>query len=1156
MAVVRLKLANGRQTWGDASNPEVIKEIEKQYNSKVVEADGKKFASGGLTEKQQEKVGKVMHEFKEGKLHSGSKEGPIVKDRKQAIAIALSEANNSPKYTTGGKIQVDAYDEEKYPSGIEYLRSIITKYFGPKNIHYSSADWGGIDNWTIIGTKHYGIFIVIDDNQNVILMLREFDEQSDENVDTEIAQADPDDTNGLEKLFEKAMKIKNNQAEYGVRVRKKSSPITDEAIYNDLLDEREDLRKLANEVTTRMPNDANHEDRKALASNLNYEANQLVSINKQFLPNLSNFAERGTKTNTMNERVAEVNELIKQGNEKGIEVTNKSSTWQSPMKYKPFTYSNGVLYEQYEELDLYKANKGQGREWKLVKNKYTKSGDGVETQRAVLTDVARMYRNALKSIEKYGYYDEGGATGEMKMLWYVTDANNNVKNISTSKEKAEVFLANSLKYNGAINYVKVPLSDWNAEKINTSNIKQIAKKFWQKYEDGGQTGGTSDSSMPGMDDVFLGGTMASSMAKRGKKVTEKMYKIVDIDGAGDNKVYSASDIIDYANTITYYERMDNDEPEITDFALAKKVIEMEGDYKVKQVAMNGTMTELSDLYFVKDKHGNRTGIYNQSELERSSLKKLDRNEEQTIQDFMQNSIAGDIFEGEGFTIENLGHDIMATGGVINGHPYLHYDEVEGNYMLKNAILVKKPITKYQKEVEPDYFIVQLTYDKTSNDFMVDWYGTDSKGSHAYHKDFASAKKHMINVIKYIRNEWDIADVRYDVEYDEYNDADFGKGYSAPEVKAERGMVINENAEMILNNNKQIAHHTKELAEVVNKDTHVPAWVVAKTFRSATDLSDVTHYLEGNSNKFAKGGWTEYLDKAKNYGKRAYQVAKENYGKAKAYTQQKIRDKQKQIALDVLYETKENLATGRDEHIAMEKAFHIVDEKFAGGGAIGNYYLVSKHPIDYYTYETPKITIEWKGKTQPRGFFKSAKDALEEIKKQQSFVTMYEPTLWSIRTPEETLTFKWKDKREFAGGGMIDYSKEGNVKAIRDANGKIVYEINVNGELYKYNKVYKTYNSTKDNSLLNKTKYAGGGSTKPEKIKVAFYKWGEYQGDEEIDLIDLPERELTSDELMGFDIREEDENKHFYANELDIDDTNVEEEGYGVKRAYATDKQYN
>jgi len=41
------------------------------------------------------KVGKVMKEYKEGKLHSGSKKGPEVKSRKQAVAIAMSEAGMS-----------------------------------------------------------------------------------------------------------------------------------------------------------------------------------------------------------------------------------------------------------------------------------------------------------------------------------------------------------------------------------------------------------------------------------------------------------------------------------------------------------------------------------------------------------------------------------------------------------------------------------------------------------------------------------------------------------------------------------------------------------------------------------------------------------------------------------------------------------------------------------------------------------------------------------------------------------------------------------------------------------------------------------------------------------------------------------------------------
>jgi hypothetical protein len=44
------------------------------------------------TKKQTNKMGKVMGEYKEGTLHSG-KGGPVVKNRKQAIAIGMSEAN-------------------------------------------------------------------------------------------------------------------------------------------------------------------------------------------------------------------------------------------------------------------------------------------------------------------------------------------------------------------------------------------------------------------------------------------------------------------------------------------------------------------------------------------------------------------------------------------------------------------------------------------------------------------------------------------------------------------------------------------------------------------------------------------------------------------------------------------------------------------------------------------------------------------------------------------------------------------------------------------------------------------------------------------------------------------------------------------------------
>lgn len=43
------------------------------------------------------KIKKVMGEYEEGNLHSGSKKGPKVSSRQQALAIALSEGRKAKK---------------------------------------------------------------------------------------------------------------------------------------------------------------------------------------------------------------------------------------------------------------------------------------------------------------------------------------------------------------------------------------------------------------------------------------------------------------------------------------------------------------------------------------------------------------------------------------------------------------------------------------------------------------------------------------------------------------------------------------------------------------------------------------------------------------------------------------------------------------------------------------------------------------------------------------------------------------------------------------------------------------------------------------------------------------------------------------------------
>jgi hypothetical protein len=81
---------------------------KKMFEADIVDPDTSMMMNrkeGGMT-KGQKKVGKVMREFKAGKLHSGKK-GPVVKNPKQAIAIALSEAGMSKpkKMFDGGEVK-------------------------------------------------------------------------------------------------------------------------------------------------------------------------------------------------------------------------------------------------------------------------------------------------------------------------------------------------------------------------------------------------------------------------------------------------------------------------------------------------------------------------------------------------------------------------------------------------------------------------------------------------------------------------------------------------------------------------------------------------------------------------------------------------------------------------------------------------------------------------------------------------------------------------------------------------------------------------------------------------------------------------------------------------------------------------------------------
>jgi ppGpp synthetase/RelA/SpoT-type nucleotidyltranferase len=68
-----------------------------------------------------------------------------------------------------------------------------------------------------------------------------------------------------------------------------------------------------------------------------------------------------------------------------------------------------------------------------------------------------------------------------------------------------------------------------------------------------------------------------------------------------------------------------------------------------------------------------------------------------------------------------------------------------------------------------------------------------------------------------------------------------------------GLLLQQQAnDMVLSSVKEIAHHTEEISEILSMEQDVPLWVLTKLERASTDLSDVTHYLDGVV-KFNNGG---------------------------------------------------------------------------------------------------------------------------------------------------------------------------------------------------------------------------------------------------------------------------------------------------------------
>jgi hypothetical protein len=163
---------------------------------------------------------------------------------------------------------------------------------------------------------------------------------------------------------------------------------------------------------------------------------------------------------------------------------------------------------------------------------------------------------------------------------------------------------------------------------------------------------------------------------------------------------------------------------------------------------------------------------------------------------------------------------------------------------------------------------------------------------------------------------------YDVEYSYV----YNKWLESSEY-ADGGGIKNENREMLMNNNKQIKHHTTELSSAIKKSKHIPAWVVSKMGRSTSDISDITHYLDGqaaNGKRIRKPLYAIMMGKYSQMDNPQYvEVSSEDMNEAMS--------KFKAMGVD---------AVPSSIHFSKQPPYY-----YTNGGGVGNQGLLNKNYLD-------------------------------------------------------------------------------------------------------------------------------------------------------------------------------------------------------------------
>lgn len=144
----------------------------------------------------------------------------LLEQREKAIL-----ENFASKFNMIKRINEDEIFTKEYPEGEqhyniygagkrEYLMAELTEYFGKQSRLSNSADWA-MPVWQIkVGNEFYeGLFIVLDDNDDLVLIDRHLEPGQDEYIDNVIMKADGGSMGEVEELIEYVyVKVLNKKA--------------------------------------------------------------------------------------------------------------------------------------------------------------------------------------------------------------------------------------------------------------------------------------------------------------------------------------------------------------------------------------------------------------------------------------------------------------------------------------------------------------------------------------------------------------------------------------------------------------------------------------------------------------------------------------------------------------------------------------------------------------------------------------------------------------------------------------------------------------------------------------------------------------------------------------------------------------------------------